>query len=437
MADDRGTLVRFLASSACLLATAQGCSRGDSSDEPNIPRGLFETASKSFAEGRYDEAAAELERVLRAYPMRLDARRLRAYALAALGRFDEVDQVLRATPIPTTTAPPEPSRSTSEDDASADKHAAPAEQQAAIMLWRRAFNIYRYYYHVTSPSPKGVFRARTIRDALEAGETSELAITEAAGLRPMKLAGVLKLLRLWVRWDGVARDADLHPHRQWLPLLVVSETDRLSGAVDALVRLEGQAEGGVWLHPDDHGHWLAHPGAVDVEATLLGGRESARSDADVLTETAGPAAGVLQGWETLADWLAQNVPDACVTLIAAVRAEPDRPFDQRLALIGRLKGDEFHVEQIGLNGPVDALVFGRAEYRRLLHDKRVMARSDTEIESLAAAYLAAGQPADGFRADGSLQIFAEDRELLARLLSYVRYGSALFGQARAAATDDE
>ncbi len=398
-----------------------GCGRSDAPSGPNVPADLLDRARSHFAAGHYEQAAVDFQQVLEAQPDLLEARKQWAYSLAALGRFDDVDRALRSVP-------PEGPRSATGRAASTEPGAPSADPQPALMLWRRAFNVYRYYYHVTSPHPGGVFRAAAIRDALEALDLSGLAISEVRRSEPVRLPELLDLLRLWVRWDQVARDADLCPDRRWLPLLMVAEPERLQNRVDDLVALEQETAGGVWLHPDDQGNWLIHPGTILAEDPA--GARPCQADvaADELTETASPMDDLETTWLTLGRWLGRNVPAPAVAIVAAVRVEMDRPFDRRLVLVGRLQEQRFVVERVGTTGPADALIDGFAEYRWLLRARQVTARSTIEVESLAGAYEAAGLPATAFSVDQHQRLFSEDRVALASLLSYVRYGAALFGQ---------
>jgi hypothetical protein len=388
-------------------ALVSGCGRTDTARGPDLPPDLVKQAQADFTSGRYAQAATAFERIVRAVPTQFNHRKSWAYALAALGAFEEVDRVLRTAPHQQIDA--------------VDSH-------TVIMLWRRAFNIYRYSYHITSPSPAGVFRAAAIRDALEAVSPDQTRMCDIQRLGPFDLRTTLDLLQLWVRWDQIARDADLCPNAQWLASFVVAEPERLRDHFEDLASLEGQADGAIWLHPDDQGNWLAHPGVLDVDVWAWRKPARGRPVADELTETAGPGADLAAAWTCLVRWLGGNVPSATVSVVAAVRPERDRPFDQRLILAGRLDGDRLVVEQIGASGPADALWDGHAEYRRLLGAPGVTARSSVEVESLAGAYSAAGLPTTAFHVDEQGRIFASDRAQLACLLSFVRYGGALFGE---------
>ena len=405
----------------CPAVFLAGCGRSDAPSGSNVPADLLDRACAHFAAGRYEQAAVHFQHVLSAQPDLLEARRQWAYSLAALGRFDDVDRALRMVP-------PEGQGRPAGKVASTEPGSPSADPQRALMLWRRAFNVYRYYYHVTSPHPSGVFRTAAIRDALEVLDLGDLAISEVRRTEPLPLAELLDLLRLWVHWDQVARDADLCPNRRLLPLLMVAEPERLQNRVDDLVALEQETAGRVWLHPDDQGNWLAHPGAILAEDPTVALPCRAGAAADELTETASPADDLATTWQALGRWLGRNVPVPAITIVAAVRPEMDRPFDRRLVLVGRLQGQRFVVERVGTTGPADALLDGFAEYRWLLRARQVTARSTIEVESLAAAYSAAGLPATAFSVDQRQQLFAEDRVALASLLSFVRYGAALFGQ---------
>lgn len=242
----------------------------------------------------------------------------------------------------------------------------------------------------------------------------------------MRLDDLFDLLRLWVRWDQIARDADLFPDCQWVPLLVVAESERLRGRTDQLAELERQTTGAVWLHPDDHGNWLVHPGAVDTDDLASSGSAGGHEVAVELTETAGPSTELVYAWDRLVRWLSEKVPSASVTVVAAARPAAGRPFDRRLVLVGRMHDYRLVVQQIGTWGPLEALRTGFTEYQRLLRAEHVTASSTVEIESLAAAYSAAGLPATDFHVDERRGIFAADRDQLACLLSFVRYAGALF-----------
>jgi len=414
--------LRLLTVPVGLSVLLAGCGRSDAPAGPNVPAALLEQARADFAAGRYEQAADRFRRIIEADPTALETRKRLAYALAALGQFDQVDRVLRTAPIP-------PRDDTDEKTSkSAPLPVTPVDVQADLMLWRRAFNVYRYYYHVVDGHPNGVFRTAAIRDALEALALGELTVADAPPIEPLRLDELFELLQLWAYWDQVARDADLFPNRQWIPLLMVAEPERLRDRLDQLVELEQQTAGAVWLHPDEEGNWLAHPGAIEVD-DLPGDRpRRGGAIADELTETAGPAADLVLAWGELARWLDRNVPSPAVTLVAAIRPQIGRAFDRRLVLSGRIRGDRLYVERIGVEGPAGALALGYAEFRRLRHANRVVARSSVETESLAGAYAAAGLPTTAFHVNEDQQVFADDRTRLACLLSYVRYGAALFDQ---------
>ena len=397
-------IARRLLTTAIWSAALAGCGRSEPSAEPAVPPDLIDQANKHFANGRYLQASEAYRRILQADPAKTDVRKHLAYALAGLERFDQVDLVLRSAPSPPESADP----------------------QVDMMRWRRAFNIYRHYYHVTSPNPQGVFRAGTIHDALEALELSDLPTRQPSGLEPLRVDDLVDLLGLWVRWDQVARDADLFPDCQWLPLLVVAEAERLRGQIDQLTELERRTTGAVWLHPDDHGNWLIHPGAMNADTASSPDPPDGADVAVELTETAGPSTDLVYAWDRLVRWLAEHVPSASVTVVAAVRPSADRPFDRRLALVGRMHDYRLVVQHVRMEGPSEALVRGFAEYRRLRRAENVAATSTKEIESLAAAYSAAGLPATGFHVDERRGVFAADRDQLACLLSFVRHAGALF-----------
>jgi hypothetical protein len=413
VARHRWISVRLLIPAVLPIAAVVGCGRSDGTVSPRVPPDLADRAYEHLAAGQYEEAAAEFERFVQAHPDDLEARRRWAYALASLDRFDDADRALRT--VPTSAAPT----------------GAPGDDPAAAMLlWRRAFNVYRYYYHVTSPNPRGVFRAGVIRDALAAIDIGDLPVCDLRGAKAMSLGEVWELLRLWLGWDLVARDADLCPDRQWIPVLVVSEGERLKRSLDQLVVLEQRTTGAVWLHPEDrHGYWLAHPGVVGAQTQRMSDPVSAGAVADELTETAKPSDDLLEAWTTVLEWLDKNVPSASVSVVAAIRRGRDAPFDRRILLIGRLQGMRLNVERIGVTGPAEALMDGYAEFRRLRRAKTVSARTGMEVESLARAYPAAGLPATDFTVDETLNLFAQDHTQLAWLLSYVRYGRTLFENA--------
>lgn len=411
----------LIASVWCTLIVA-GCGESDSPTGPDTSQAGADRAYADFAAGRYAEAAAAFARLVNARPDDAKARRHWAYALAALGQFDDVDRVLRTAPV----GPPTPRTQTS-DQAGGDRTSADREREQ-LMLWRQAFNVYRYYYHVTSPSPSGVFRVATIRDALEAEDLSDVPIGELADPVLMRLEDLFELLTLWVRWDRVARDADLFPNCQWVPVLVVSEPDPLRDRLSQLVELESRTGGAVWLHPDHHGNWLAHPGAMPTDGVPFGAAGQGATVPDELTETAGPVADLVQAWTALAQWLDKELTSPAVAVLAAVRSGPAEPFDRRIALAGHLRNGHLLVERITTAGPRDAALQGYAEYRRLCRVSDVRITSDVEIDSMSAAYSADGSDPKAVRVDRALRAIAPDRVQLACLLSYVRFGAALFGE---------
>ncbi len=421
MASHRRIGRRFLTAAICAAATLAGCERASAPSRPNVPADVVKQAYAHFTDGRYEEAAAGFERIVQARPEAFDVRRDWAYALAALGRFDEVDEVLRSTPVAA-----EPNRAGGRP--TPDQDGPTPDPQAATMLWRRAFNVYRYYYYANSPSPDGVFRAGAIRDALEVLELGDLQLSELSTPSTLPLRDLHDLLRLWTCWDRVARDADLFPHRRWCPVLKVAEPERLRDHLDQLTALEQQGTGAVWLHPDDQGNWLAHPGAIDADAWPPDNAAPAGRVADELTETVRPSSGLAEAWTVLARWLRRNVPHPAVFVVAGICPERDQPFDRRLVLGGRLEGDRFRIEGIGVTGPASALLAGYAEYGRLRRAAQVTASSSVEVESLAGAYTSAGLSTTAFNVDQAGHVFADDPLHLACLLSYVRYGAALFGQ---------
>jgi tetratricopeptide (TPR) repeat protein len=384
---------------ACLTVLAVGCSRSAVPAPPKAPAEASKQAYALFTAGQYEQAAALLEQIVRTWPAEVEARERCAYALGALGQFDQVDLALRT---------------------------APADQQAGLMPLRRAFNIYRYYYHTGDPSPDGVFRVISIRDALEAMDLGELPAVENPGMSPLGWDELLSLFQVWARWNQVARNSDLAARLEWMPILIVAEPQRLADQVEKLRRLERQTGGDVWLHPDDGGNWLAHVGVLGTRERLVSPALRANRGSGEFTETAEPTGSFAEGLRPLTEWLRTNLPDAVLVAVAAIRPEPNQPFDRRLALRGRLADNRLLVERIGLVGPAQALCQGYAEYRRLLGAKQVTAQSDDELGTLARAYAAAGLPPTAFHVDEGQRIFAEDRRELACLLSLVRYGAALF-----------
>jgi tetratricopeptide (TPR) repeat protein len=386
------------ASLACMAIVALGCGRSEAPAPARAPADASRQANALFVAGQYEQAAAALEQFVRTWPAELEARERWAYALAALGQFDQVDLVLRT---------------------------APADQQAGLMPLRRAFNIYRYY-HTGGAGPEGVFRVASIRDALEAIDLGELPIAENPGLPPMKWEELLGLFQLWVRWNQVTRNGDLAARWEWMPVLMVAEPQRLAEQIDKLRAIEQQSGGDVWLHPDDHGNWLAHVGVLGTRERLVSPSRRVNPGSNEFTETAEPTGSFTDGVRNLTEWLRTNVPDAAVAAVAAIRPEPNQPFDQRLALRGKLADNRLRVETIRVAGPAQALCDGYAEYRRLLAARQVTAQSTDELGALARAYAAAGLPPTAFHVDEGHRIFAENPGDLACLLSLVRYGAALF-----------
>ena len=388
--------------SVCAVAWVGGCGRSDAPVPVRMPPELLRKASESLASGRYDEAAVQLERIVQNWPVQIEARRQLAYALAALGRFDEVDRILRT---------------------------APADQPSTLMPLRRAFNIYRYYYHTDDPAPEGVFRVGAIRDALDAAGFDDMTVSENPTLPPLALEELIELFWVWVRWDQVTRDPDSAPLRQWMPLWIVAESQRLADRTEALRDLEHRTGGDVWMHPDDQGNWLIHSGAVGMQDAPSGKVVRPPRNTDVFTETAESAEGLVEGWRSVMEWLRRNLPDATVVAAASIRSGPDQPFDHRLVLWGRIRGVRFSVDRMAMTtGPVEVLCLGYAEYRRLRGAQYVTARSVEELEALARAYAAAGLPATAFSVDERQRIVAEDPVDLACLLSLVRYGAKEGGQ---------
>lgn len=404
---------------AVLVALCGGCGRETVSPRPDVPAELVEQANAHFDAGRYAQAAEAFRGILQRDPHRLADRKRLAYALAAMGQFDDVDAVLRSAPVE-----PEPEPST---DAGAQATGPSLEAiQADLLLWRRAFNVYRYYYHEFDPSPQGSFRAAAIRDALEAIDVSALTPQPISRELSWSVDRLLSVLQLWVRWDGVARDVDLYPHRRCVPVLVVREPERLAGRLDVLQTLASSTEGAAWLHPDEDGNWLVHPGPI-VPNRLTSDRDSGKPrSTDVMTERIEPGDELRPAWSTVWTWLEENLPGAAVAAIVAVRPERGRLMDRRLALIGRIGDNGMIVEQVAVDGPAAALIEGFGMYRRLLRAKRIVAWSAEELEQLAHAYTAAGLSSMDFHTDAAKRLYADDDADLACLLTYVRRGHRLF-----------
>jgi len=400
MAHNRWTCRWALALATALGVGPSGCSRDAAPEPPPRPAEPIKRACALFAAGQYDRAAAQFEHILKNWPTAIEARQHYAYTLAALGRFDEVDEILRT---------------------------APESQQTGLQSLRRGFNIYRHYYHAADPNPKGVFRVGIIRDALDASAFEGLTVTDLREVMLFRLADMADLLQLWVRWDQVAREPEQAPGREWLPLLMVAEPNRLRERADQLPALEQQAEGEVWIHPDDSGNWIAHAGAMNVEKPLASPTVRSSRVASELTETTEPGNNLIDGWRCVTDWLSEELPDATVVLAAAIRPAADRPFDRRLALVGRLQAGQIRLGRIVTHSAGDPLLWGYRAYHALLSSTSpVSARSSLELEAFARTWTSAGLPATAFHVDERRRIVADDPNQLACLLSLVRYGRALF-----------
>ncbi len=413
--------VALTVSAVCVVALT-GCGREHAAEKAVVPPALVEQANADFDAGRYERAAEGFREILRREPDRLSDRRRLAYALAALGQFDEVDTVLRSAPI---TSDPNGVPDASEGVDLEAPPLSPQDLQADLMWWRRAFNIYRYYYAPGDGPPQAVFRTAAIRDALEATDVRDLTAQPLDRKVVWPIGGVLRVLQLWVRWDGVARDVDLYPNRRCVPVLVVREPDRLGGRLDVLQTLAASTAGAVWLHPDDGGNWLVHPGPIDPDH-IRSEAKGPSSEADILTERVEPGEDLRMAWRTVWTWLEDHLPGAAVSVVVGVRPERGVLMDRRLGLIGRVGKEGMVVEHAASDGPVGALLEGFAMYTRLLRAKGVVAWSAEELEQLAHAYTTAGLSPMDFHTDAAKRLYAEDRDDLACLLSYVRRGCRLF-----------
>ncbi len=387
-----------VAALAILVVVSVGCDRGEA---PAVPRASGEQLKKAytfFTSGQYDQAIALLDPIVQAWPGHTEARERLAYALAALGRFEDVDRILRS---------------------------APGDQADSLMSLRRALNIYHYYYAAAEGDRPDVFSAEAIRDALDVLRFDGLLSSAVEESTVLTLGEAAELLQLWSRWDQAARDPDLSVHRQWLPILMVAESDRLKDQIDRLASLE-KADDDVWFHPDDQGNWLVHAGVLSAEKPLLTAADQGRLGFDAYTETVESGSGeLLGGWREMLGWVGQNVPDARLVVAAGIRPERREPFDRRVALVGQWQGDRLQVVQVIASGMPRVLIQGYGEYRRLLAAKQVVARSSVELADLARVYASLDLSATAFHADDRNHLFAEDRVQLASLLSYLRYGRAV------------
>lgn len=407
---------RLVAAVVLGLISIDGCERSDPVGPNALPPDLLDQAQADLSAGRYEEACTLLGQVVQAHPGDFAIRRKLAYAQAALGQFDAVDKTLRETPLQEQSDEPNVSGATER----------PVDQRT-VMLWRRAYNVYRYHYHGMEADPSGVFRVGAIHDALEASDPVGQSATRLEQPVTLTTRQAYQWLRLWAWWEGMARDIDLYPNRTWIPVFVVDERESLTKHGNVLSTLE-KAALSLWIHPDDQGRWLAHPGSVPVDPIESTSLESPKSVPNGATRTVAPDADLVRGWGILVGWLVETLPEARVRFTAATRAERDGPMNRRATLVGRLADGKLRIDSLVVDGPAEAMQEGHREFLRLRRADHARISSSVEAEALAHAYSAAGLSATAFVVDQRGRVHADDPLQLACALSYIRHGAALFGE---------